>query len=38
MYEFLAIFAAAMSLFNYAILIHIFHKISDIEKENKNEY
>ena len=35
MYEFLAIFAAIMSLFNYAILIRIFHKIS--EKENKNE-
>lgn len=32
---FLTIFAAVMSLFNYAILIRIFHKIS--EKENKNE-
>lgn len=38
MTDFLAIFAAVMSLFNYAILIRIFHKMSDIEKENKNEH
>lgn len=36
MYEFLAIFSAAMTLFNYVILIRIFHKITDMKKENKN--
>ena len=35
MYEFLAIFGAVMALFNYVVLIRIFLKLSEHDKENE---
>lgn len=33
MFEFLAIFSAVISIFNYVVLIRIFHKIDDLNKD-----